>query len=137
MSGWDSKVIIALIGLGLWLVSFNLWHSPQEALAEDIDIKNRLSYISKIVATMESAMIKIKGDLRFVKRQASLSIASRDSSEKRLNNLETKITAIESLLDSIAADVAKIGGNLGSVEKKINALVSESCDNIVLCKRKK
>ena len=87
----DFKITMALIGIILWLISFNLWPSPQEALAEDVDIINRLSYISKIVGTMESSMIKIEGDLRFVKRQADKSIVARDLSEKRLNKLETKM----------------------------------------------
>ena len=131
------KIILASIGLALWLISFKLWFSPQEAMADDVDIKNRLSHISKVVGVMESSMIKIEGDMRFVKRQASISIAKRDLSEKRLNTLEIKITAIEDLLSSIALDVAKIDRNFENIEKGLDGLFDGSCNNTFLCRRKK
>ena len=131
------KIILAAIGIALWLISFKLWLSPQEALAEDVDIENRLSYISKIVGAIESSVIKIEGDVRFVKRQAGLSMTVRNQSEKRFNTLETKIATIERLVDSIEIDVAEMDGNIAYIESDIDGLVSGSCENIFLCRQKK
>ena len=131
------KIALTFIGLALWLISFKLWLAPQEALAENIDIENRLSYISKVVGAIESSVIKIEGDLRFVKRRSNLSMATRDLYEKRLNVLETKIITIESLVDSIEMDVAEMDGNIAYIESDIDDLASGSCDNIFLCRQKK
>ena len=131
------KIILGFIAVPLWLISFKLWLSPQEVLAEDVDIENRLSYISKVVGAIESSVITIEGDLRFVKRQADISIIARDLSEKRLSALETKITAVESLVGSIEMDVAEIDGNISYIESDIDGLTSGSCDNIFLCRQKK
>ena len=81
MIGREFKAVVAVVGVVLWLV-------PQEALGEDTEIKSQLSYISKVVGAIESSMIKIKGDVRFVKRQAEKTIAEKNLSAKRLNNLE-------------------------------------------------
>ena len=131
------KIVITSIGLALWVISFKLWVSPQEVLAEDVDIESRLSYISKIVGAIESSVIKIEGDLRFVKRQADLSTTARNLSKKRLIALENKITAIESLIGSIEMDVAEMDGNIAYIEGDIDGLASGSCDNIFLCRQKK
>ena len=124
------KVIVAIIGVVLWLL-------PQEVLGEDVEIKNRLSYISKIIGAIESSVIKIKGDVRFVKRQAEKTIAEANLSAKRLDNLETKIKSIENLLNAIAVEIAKTNGSLEKIEKDLEGLFRGSCSNTLLCKRKK
>ena len=124
------KVVVAFVGIVLWLL-------PQEVLGEDVEIKNRLSYISKIVGVIESSVIKIKGDVRFVKRQAEKTIAEANLSAKRLDNLETKIKSIENLLNVIAVGVAKTNGSLERIEKDLEGLFRGSCSNALLCKRKK
>ena len=131
------QIVLASILVALWLISFKLWILPQEALADDMDIKNRLSYISKIVGVMESSMIKMEGDLRFVKRQADVSTTNRDASEQRLVTLEAKITAIKGLVDSIEMDLAEMDGNIAYIESDIDSIASGSCDNIFLCRQKK
>jgi len=131
------KIVLASIGVALWLISFKLWLSPQEALAENVDIESRLSYISKIVGVIESSVIKIESDLRFVKRQSDLSMTMRNLSEKRLTALENKITAVESLVGSIEMDVADMEGNIAYIENDIDSLTNGSCDNIFLCRQKK
>jgi len=131
------KIVLAFVAVALWLIFFKLWLSPQNALAQDIDIESRLSYISKIVGAIESSVIKMEGDLRFIKRQTQISVIARDLSEKKLNTLEVKITSLESLLDSIEMDVAEVGGNISYIENDIDGLVSGSCDNIFLCRQTK
>jgi len=131
------KIILAFIGVALWLISFRLWLPPQEALAEDFDIENRLSYISKIVGSIESSVIKIEGDLRIVKRQVDTSMMARDSDKKQLNALEIKISALKSSVDSIEMDVAEMDGNIAYIESDIDGLASGSCNNIFLCRQKK
>ena len=130
MIGREFKVILVLVGVVLWLL-------PQEAQGEDTEIKSQLSYISKVVGAMESSMIKIEGDVRFVKRQAEKTIAETNLSGKRLNNLETKVERIENLLNTIAADIAKLNVSLESVEKNLEGLFRGSCSNTRLCRRKK
>ena len=130
MIGREFKVVVIVVGIVLWLV-------PQEALGEDTEIKSQLSYISKVVGAIESSMIKIKGDVRFVKRQAEKTITETNLSAKRLNNLEEKIEHIENLLNAILVDVAKLNVGLGSVEKGLGSLSSGSCSNPRLCRRKK
>ena len=124
------KVIVAVIGIVLWLL-------PQEVLGEDIEINNRLSYISKIVGVIEGSIIKIEGDVRFVKRQAEKTIVEAHLSAKRLDNLEKKIKSVENLLNVIAVGVAKTNGSLGRIEKDLEGLFRGSCSNALLCKRKK
>ena len=126
----NGKVILVVISLVLSM-------SLQEALAEDVDTTNRLSYISKVIGAVESSLIQMQGDVRFVKRQADISKVTMGLSEKRLNNLEMKVMTIEKLLSSIAEGVAKIDQNLQYVEKGLDALASGSSKNIFLCKRKK
>ena len=130
MIGRGFKAVVAVVGVVLWLV-------PQEALGEDTEIKSQLSYISKGVGAIESSGIKIKGDVRFVKRQAEKTIAEKNLSAKRLNNLEEKVKRIENLLNAILVDVAKLNVGLGSVEKDLGGLYSGSCSNPRLCRRKK
>ena len=130
MIGREFKVVIAIVGVVLWLL-------PQEALGEDTEIKSQLSYISKVVGAIESSMIKIKGDVRFVKRQAEKTIAETNLSAKRLNNLEEKVKRIENLLNAILVDVAKLNVSLESVEKDFGDLSRGSCSNTRLCRRKK
>ena len=130
MIGREFKVILVFVGVVLWLL-------PQEAQGEDTEIKSQLSYISKVVGAMESSMIKIEGDVRFVKRQAEKTIAETNLSGKRLNNLETKVERIENLLNTIAADIAKLNVSLESVEKNLEGLFRGSCSNTRLCRRKK
>ena len=131
------KIILVLIGVALWMVFFRLWLYPKEVRAEDIDIESRLSYISKIVGSIESSVIKIEGDLRFVKRQTNLSAATVGLSEKRLNALEKKINIIEGLVDSIDMDMTAMGGDIAYIESDLDGLVSGSCNNIFLCRQKK
>ena len=131
------KIILASIGVALWLIFFKLWHSPQEALAGDVDLESRLSYISKIVGAIESSVIKIEGDLRFVKRQVDLSMKERNLSGERFNTLETKMTTIKGLVDSIEMNIDEMDGNITYIENDIDSLTSGSCNNIFLCRQKK
>ncbi len=130
MIGREFKAVVAVVGIMLWLV-------PQEAFGEDTEIKSQLSYISKVVGAIESSMIKIKGDVRFVKRQAEKTIAETNLSAKRLNNLEEKVERIENLLSAILVDVAKLNVSLESIEKDFGDLSRGSCSNTRLCGRKK
>jgi len=124
------KVVVAFVGIVLWLL-------PQEVLGEDVEINNRLSYISKIVGVIEGSIIKIEGDVRFVKRQAEKTIAEASLSANRLDNLEAKVESIEDLLNTIAVEVAKTNGSLDKIGKDLEGLFRGSCSNALLCKRKK
>ena len=124
------KVVVAFIGIVLWLL-------PQEVLGEDVEINNRLSYISKIVGVIEGSIIKIEGDVRFVKRQAEKTIVEANLSAKRLDNLETKIKSIENLLKAITVEIAKTNGSLDKIGKDLEGIFRGSCSNPLLCKRKK
>ena len=124
------KVVVAFVGVVLWLL-------PQEVLGEDVEIKNRLSYISKVVGVIEGSIIKIEGNVRFIKRQTEKTIAEAYLSAKRLDNLETKIKSIENLLNVIAVEIAKTNGSLEKIEKDLEGLFRGSCSNALLCKRKK
>jgi uncharacterized protein YoxC len=128
--GREFKVVVAVVGIVLWLV-------PQEALGEDTEIKSQLSYISKVIGAIESSMIKIKGDVRFIKRQAEKTTTETNLSAKRLNSLEEKVKRIENLLNAILVDVAKLSVSLESVEKDLGGLSRGSCSNTRLCRRKK
>jgi len=130
MLGREFKVILVFTGIVLWLL-------PQEVLGEDAEVKSQLSYISKVVGAMESSMIKIEGDIRFVKRQTEKTIAETNLSAKHLNNLEAKVERIETLLNAIVVDVAKLNVSLESVEKDLEGLFRGSCSNTRLCRRKK
>ena len=55
------KVVVAFVWVVLWLL-------PQEVLGEDVEINNRLSYISKIVGVIEGSIIKIEGDCSLCKK---------------------------------------------------------------------
>ena len=124
------KVVVAFVGIVLWLL-------PQEVLGEDVEINNRLSYISKIVGVIEGSIIKIEGDVRFVKRQTEKTTAEAHLSAKRLDHLEEKIKSVENLLNVIAVGVAKTNGSLERIEKDLEGLFRGSCSNALLCKRKK
>ena len=124
------KVVAAFVGIALWLL-------PQEVLGEDVEINHRLSYISKIVGVIEGSIIKIEGDVRFVKRQAEKTTAEAHLSAKRLDNLEEKIKSVENLLNVIAVEVAKINGSMEKAKKDVEDLFRGSCRNSILCKRKK
>ena len=124
------KVVVAFVGVVLWLL-------PQEVLGEDVEIKNRLSYISKVVGVIEGSIIKIERDVRFVKRQTEKTTAEAHLSAKRLDNLEKKIKSVENLLNVIAVGVAKTNGSLERIEKDLEGLFRGSCSNPLLCKRKK
>ena len=124
------KVVVAFVWVVLWLL-------PQEVLGEDVEIKNRLSYISKVVGVIEGSIIKIEGDVRFVKRQAEKTTAEAHLSAKRLDHLEEKIKSVENLLNVIAVGVAKTNGSLERIEKDLEGLFRGSCSNALLCKRKK
>ena len=130
LNNWGFKFVFAVFGVVLWFF-------PQAALGEDTEIKNRLSYISKIVAVIEGSIIKIEGNVRFVKRQTEKAIAEAGLSENRLDNLEAKIESIEDLLNAIAVEVAKINDSMQNVEKDLEGLFRGSCRNAILCKRKK
>ena len=130
MIGREFKVILVFVGVVLWLL-------PQEAQGEDTEIKSQLSYISKVVGAIESSMIKIKGDVRFIKRQAEKTTTETNLSAKRLNSLEEKVKRIENLLNAILVDVAKLSVSLESVEKDLGGLSRGSCSNTRLCRRKK
>ena len=130
MIGRGFKVVVTVVGIALWLM-------PQEALGEDTEITGQLSYISKVVGAIESSMIKIKGDVRFVKRQAEKTTTETNLSAKRLNSLEEKVKRIENLLSAILVDVAKLNVNLESIEKDFGDLSRGSCSNTRLCRRKK
>ena len=124
------KVVVAFVWVVLWLL-------PQEVLGEDVEIKNRLSYISKVVGVIEGSIIKIEGDVRFVKRQTEKTTAEAHLSAKRLDHLEEKIKSVENLLNVIAVGVAKTNGSLGRIEKDLEGLFRGSCSNALLCERKK
>ena len=124
------KFIIAVFGVVLWFI-------PQAALGEDTEVKNRLSYISKIVGVIEGSIIKIEGNVRFVKRQTEKTIAEASLSANRLDNLEAKVESIEDLLNTIAVEVAKINDSMQNVEQGLEGLIRGSCSNALSCKRKK
>ena len=124
------KVVVAFVGVVLWLL-------PQEVLGEDVEIKNRLSYISKVVGVIEGSIIKIEGDVRFVKRQTEKATDEAHLSAKRLDHLEEKIKSVENLLNVIAVGVAKTNGSLERIEKDLEGLSRGSCSNALLCKQKK
>ena len=124
------KVVVAFVGVVLWLL-------PQEVLGEDVEIKNRLSYISKVVGVIEGSIIKIEGDVRFVKRQAEKTTAEAHLSAKRLDHLEEKIKSVENLLNVIAVEIAKTNGSLDKIGKDLEGIFRGSCSNPLLCKRKK
>ena len=130
------KIALASIGVALCLIFFKLWYSPQEAVAKDVDLESRLSYISKIIGSIESSVIKIEGDLRVVKRQVDTSMIVRDLSKEQLNALDVKISALKSSVDSIEMDVAEIDSNIAYIETDIDGLASGSCNNIFLCRQK-
>jgi hypothetical protein len=124
------KVIIVVVGVLLWFF-------PQGSLGEDTEIKNQLSYVSKIVGVIEGSIIKIEGNLRFVKRQTEKMLAEASLSGKRLDNLEAQIKSIEGLIGTIAVEVAKINDSMQHVEKKLDGLFRRSCNDAILCERKK
>ena len=124
------KAVVAFVGVVLWFF-------PQTALGEDTEVKNRLSYISKIVAVIEGSIIKIEGNVRFVKRQTEKTIAEASLSANRLDNLEAKVESIEVLLNTITVEIAKINDGIQNVEKDLEGLFRGSCRNAILCKRKK
>jgi len=124
------RIVLVFVGIVFLLL-------PQEVQADDVEIKSQLSYISKIVGLMESSMIKIKGDVRFVKRQIGKMVAEIDLSAKRQNTLEKKVDRIESLLNVVAEQVEKANKSLESIEKNLDGLFSGSCSNKRLCGRKK
>ena len=121
------KVVVAFVGVVLWLL-------PQEVLGEDVEIKNRLSYISKVVGVIEGSIIKIEGDVRFVKRQTEKTTAEAHLSAKRLDHLEEKIKSVENLLNVIAVGVAKTNGSLERIEKDLEGIPRGSCSKALLCK---
>ena len=114
-----------------------LWFFPQEVLGESIEIKNQLSYVSKVIGAMESSIITIKGDVRLIKRQTGILAEKRGLSEKRIKSLEEKVERIEGLLSSIAVDVTRLNVSLESVKKGFGGLLRGSCSNARLCKRRK
>lgn len=124
------KFFIVAVGIMLWL-------SPHEVIGEDTEIKNQLSYVSKIVGVIEGSLIKIEGNVRFIKRQAEKRIVESNVSVKRLDNLEEKIKNTENLLSTIAIEVAKINESMQRTEKKLKDLSRRSCSNTILCERKK
>ena len=130
LDNWGLKVVVAFVGVVLWLL-------PQEVLGEDVEIKNRLSYISKVVGVIEGSIIKIEGDVRFVKRQAEKTTAEARLSAKRLDHLEEKIKSVENLLNVIKVGVAKTNDSLERIEKDLEGLFRGSCSNALLCKRTK
>ena len=118
-------------------VGIILWFPPQGALGEDTEIKNQLSYVSKIVGVIEGSLIKIEGNVRFIKRQAEKRIVEANVSVKRLDNLEAKIKNTEDLLGTIAVEIEKINESMQRTEKKLKVLSRISCSNAILCERKK
>jgi hypothetical protein len=114
-----------------------LWLPPHEVIGEDTEIKNQLSYVSKIVGVIEGSLIKIEGNVRFIKRQAEKRIVESIVSVKRLNNLEAKIKNTEDLLGTIAVEIEKINESMQRTEKKLKVLSRISCSNAILCERKK
>ena len=124
------KFCIVAVGIMLWL-------PPHEVIGEDTEIKNQLSYVSKIVGVIEGSLIKIEGNVRFIKRQAEKRIVESNVSVKRLDNLEEKIKNTENLLGTIALEVAKINESMQRTEKKIKDFSRRACSNAILCERKK
>ena len=124
------KFFIVAVGIMLWL-------PPHEVIGEDTEIKNQLSYVSKIVGVIEGSLIKIEGNVRFIKRQAEKRIVESNVSVKRLDNLEEKIKNTENLLGTIALEVAKINESMQRTEKKMKDLSRRACRNAILCERKK
>ena len=124
------KFFIVAVGIMLWL-------PPHEVIGEDTEIKNQLSYVSKIVGVIEGSLIKIEGNVRFIKRQAEKRIVESNVSVKRLDNLEEKIKNTENLLGTIALEIAKINESMQRTEKKMKDLSRRACSNAILCERKK
>ena len=124
------KFFIVAVGIMLWL-------PPHEVIGEDTEIKNQLSYISKIVGVIEGSLIEIEGNVRFIKRQAEKRIVESNVSVKRLNNLEAKIKNTEDLLGTIAVEIKKINESMQRTEKNLKVLSRTSCSNAILCERKK
>ena len=130
VKGLDFKVIVAVIGMVLWAM-------PEEVLGEDVEVKNQLSYISKAVGIMESSIIKIEGNLRFVRRQVEKTTPKADMTVRRINSLEIKIEKLEKMFGKIQLEVAKVQGSLEGVEKELGGLMNGTCANKLLCRRKK
>ena len=130
VKGLDFKVIVAVIGMVLWAM-------PEEVLGEDVEVKNQLSYISKVVGIMESSILKIEGNLRFVRRQVEKTTPKADMTVRRINSLEIKIEKLEKMFGKIQLEVAKVQGSLEGVEKELGGLMNGTCANKLLCRRKK
>jgi len=124
------KFFIVAVGIMLWL-------PPHEVIGEDTEIKNQLSYVSKIVGVIEGSLIKIEGNVRFIKRQTEKRIVEANVSVKRLDNLEAKIQNIEGLLGTIALEITKINGSMQHAEKNLKDLSLRPCSNAILCEQKK
>ena len=121
----------------IFAVGIMLWFLPQEVIGEDTEIKNQLSYVSKIVGVIEGSLIKIEGNVRFIKRQVEKRIVEANVSVKRLDNLEAKIKNTENLLGTIAVEIEKINESMQRTEKTLKVLSRISCRNAILCERKK
>ena len=130
VKGLDFKVIVAVIGMVLWAM-------PEEVLGEDVEVKNQLSYISRVVGIMESSILKIEGNLRFVRRQVEKTTPKADMTVRRINSLEIKIEKLEKMFGKIQLEVAKVQGSLEGVEKELGGLMNGTCANKFLCRRKK
>ena len=130
VKGLDFKVIVAVIGMVLWAM-------PEEVLGEDVEVKNQLSYISRVVGIMESSILKIEGNLRFVRRQVEKTAPKADMIVRRINSLEIKIEKLEKMFGKIQLEVAKVQGSLEGVEKELGGLMNGTCANKLLCRRKK
>jgi hypothetical protein len=100
--GGFERIVVMLNNIGfkfiIVVVGVILCSPPQRALGEDTEIKNQLSYVSKIIGAIEGSIITIEGNVRFIKRQAEKKIAEANVSAKRLDSLEAKIKNIEGLL---------------------------------------
>ncbi|MCH8157320.1 MAG: hypothetical protein IID18_06155 [Nitrospinae bacterium] len=131
------KIVLTLIAVALWTTSVKLWFAPQDAVADDIDTKNRLSYISKIVSSMESDLIKIQGDVRIIKRKVEVVKETKEFFEKRMGNLESQVTSIRQSVNLMEMDMASMEGNIAYLENDTDDLVSGTCGNIFLCRQKK
>ncbi|KMP10301.1 hypothetical protein UZ36_08015 [Candidatus Nitromaritima sp. SCGC AAA799-C22] len=86
---------------------------------------------------MESDLIQVQGDVRFIKRKVDISREVRNKSEKRLSHLESQINSIENAVGSMEMDLSSMDDHFVYIESDMDDLVSGYCDNIFLCRQKK